>query len=419
MSGGDTVRPFRRSGPAPTPDRAVRQESLRSHNLALVFRRVVAAGSLPISRAELAASTGLTRATVSRLVEQLLAGRLLTEVDRAQRAPTGRPPVGLTLSRRGPAGLGLDVKGDYLVACVVDLTGAVRHLAFRPGPWAGRAPREVVAELATMAGAAGQAAAAEGLTVMGSTVAVPGPVDDRRVVRMAVHLGWRDVDLVELFARAHPRGALPVAVDNEANLGALGEMHSANGGLSDFLYVSGEFGIGAGIVLDGRVMRGARGWSGELGHMTVYPDGLPCPCGARGCLECYAGLSAILGAVGVGTDPAGSASAATIAAAADAGSPAVRQALDAAGTALGIAVGSLVNVLDVETVLLGGSYAVLASWLLEPLQAQLRVRVVSNGWSPVQVRPSLLGPEAPAIGAALTAVAEVRHDPHRWLAGLI
>ncbi len=119
-------------------DRApVRQRSLREHNLALVLRQVAAADRPP-SRADVAAATGLTRATVSALVDDLIGGRLLAEVEPAPRTGAGRPAVGLLLSAAGPAGLGLEINVDYLAACVVDLTGAVRRHETRPGDQRGR-----------------------------------------------------------------------------------------------------------------------------------------------------------------------------------------------------------------------------------------------------------------------------------------
>ena len=127
------------SPPPPDRDAPVRQRSLRTHNLGLVLRNVFAQPG-PVSRADVAAATGLTRATVSTLVDELLAGRLLAEVGAPPRTGAGRPAVGLRLAATGPAGLGLEVNVDYLAACVVDLTGTVRHRELRPGDQRGRAP---------------------------------------------------------------------------------------------------------------------------------------------------------------------------------------------------------------------------------------------------------------------------------------
>ncbi|MFD0748136.1 ROK family protein [Phytohabitans flavus] len=155
----------------------------------------------------------------------------------------------------------------------------------------------MLAEVAELAADARAHAEREGLAVAGAALAVPGLVTAHGVVRLAPNLGWRDVDVPTGLAALD---GLPVTVDNEANLAALGELHAGPAGPASFLYVSGEIGIGAGIVLHGALFRGARGWSGELGHVAVRPDGPACSCGARGCLEQYAGQEAILRAAAAG-----------------------------------------------------------------------------------------------------------------------
>ncbi|MEV4106106.1 ROK family transcriptional regulator [Nonomuraea sp. NPDC049695] len=393
------------------PEQPVRQENLRTLNLELVFRHIVSAAG-PISRTELATLTGLTRPTITRIAEELLAGHLITEAGLSHNGRAGRPRVGLTLSEKGPAGLGLDIRADGLAACVVDLTGTVRHMAFDPATYSGRGAPDVVAHLARMARAAIDAIVAEDLTVVTATLAVPGPVQ-AGTVQSAPELGWRGVDAQALLRAALHPVDLPITVENEANLAALGELYASDNRLDSFVYVSGGLGIGAGIVLDGRLMRGARGWSGELGHVAVYPDGDACPCGSRGCLEAYASLQAILGDEAA---PAGTTPDAAVTGRAEAGDPATIAALDTAGTALGIALADMLNILDIDTVLLGGSFALLASWLTANARAEIDRRVLTAAWAPITVRPALLGPDAAVIGAALTSIDQIRRHPTAWLA---
>ncbi|MFI6735273.1 ROK family protein [Nonomuraea sp. NPDC050451] len=410
---------FRLSGPRP-PEGAVRQEDLRDLNLKVVFQRILDAGS-PISRTELATATGLTRPTITRIAEELLAGRLITEKGVTHNGRAGRPRMGLTLSDRGPAGLGLDIRADGLAACVVDLTGTVRHLTFAPMPPTGRDAGAVLGSLIRMGCEAIEAATVKELTVVTATLAVPGPVDGG-VVRIAPALGWRDVDAGTFLADL----GVPCMVDNEANLAALGELYAGDDPVGSFLYVSGGLGIGAGIVLDGSLMRGARGWSGELGHVTVEPEGAACACGSRGCLEAYASTGAILGALPGATNGVVPGAAgdiferinpdSLITTRAEAADPAALAALDRAGSALGIALSGAVNVLDIDTVLLGGSFALLSSWLTDSVRAEIDRRVLTASWSPVTVRPTLLGPDAAVIGAALTSIDQIRRRPTTWLA---
>jgi predicted NBD/HSP70 family sugar kinase len=388
----------------------VRQGSLREHNLALVLRHVVASRRT-ISRADIAATTGLTRATVSALVDELVAGRLLTEVAPTPRAGAGRPATGLALSTEGPAGLGLEVNVDYLAACVVDLTGAVRHRTVHRADQRPRRPARVLTDLARLADAATADADRQGLTVAGGTLAVPGLVGDGGVVLFAPNLGWRGVPAGESLAAS--RG-LAVGVDNEANLAALGELHT--GSERSFIYVSGEIGIGAGVVLDGALLRGARGWSGEIGHVAVRPDGPECRCGARGCLEQYAGEEAILAAARLPGGPSGQRAIVELAGAAGAGRPSALTALDDAATALGVVLAGMVNLLDVDTVVLGGVYAPLAPWLLPGVEREIAGRVLTSRWSPVRVRASALGGDAAVVGAAGSVVRAILDRPARWLA---
>ncbi|MEV0004026.1 ROK family protein [Micromonospora sp. NPDC050980] len=399
---------------------AVRQGSLRELNLAVVLRRIAAADRPP-SRAGLAAGTGLTRATVSAVVDDLIAGRLVAEAEPAPRTGAGRPARGLVLAADGPAGLGLEVNVDYLAACVVDLTGTVRHHLVRRADLRPVSPADALARLAGLAAEARAAAVRDGLTLAGAALAVPGLVGDGGLVRLAPNLGWRDVDVPDLLA-GRPLveavdGVPPLVVDNEANLAALGELYAGPAGPRSFLHVTGEIGIGAGIVLDGALYRGARGWSGEIGHIPVQPQGRPCRCGGQGCLERYAGQEAILAAAGLpGAELPADTAATRLADLAGGGDPTTLAALADAGTALGVAVAGVVNLLDLDTVVLGGGYAPLAPWLCPPVVAEISRRVLTAAWSPVTVRPAVLGAQSAAVGGATSVVRRIVDRPVGWLA---
>jgi predicted NBD/HSP70 family sugar kinase len=194
-------------------------------------------------------------------------------------------------------------------------------------------------------------------------------------------------------------------VDNEANFGALAELWLGAGTPSDFLHVSAEIGIGAAVVVDGQLLRGTRGFAGELGHVPVHPDGPACACGGRGCLEQFAGEEAVLRAAGLEPREDG---VGLLAQRAGQGDRGVRAALHDAGTALGIALTGAVNLLDPETVVLGGALAGLAPWLLPALEAELTGRTAGPA-CPVAV--SRLGSEGPLLGAAHSVVRAVLDDP--------
>jgi predicted NBD/HSP70 family sugar kinase len=368
-------------GPLTAP---VRQAGVRAHNLALVLQ-TVAESPDPISRASVASATGLTRATVSALVDDLVTGGLLTEHAPAPRAGAGRPAIGLALAPDGPAGLGLEINVDYLAACVVDLTGAVRHRLITRADQRPAGAAASLAGLSRLAGEARARAEADGLSIAGAALAVPGLVAADGLVRVAPNLGWTEVDVPARLRATDALADLPITVDNEANLAAMSELRAAGGGRPSFVYVSGEIGIGAGIVLDGELYRGRHGWSGEIGHLTVYPDGRPCRCGSRGCLEQYAGQEAI-------GDRGG------------------------AGAALGIALSGVVNLLDVDTLVLGGIYAPLTAELAPAIEAELRRRVLTADLAPPELRAAALGPDAAMRGAAELVIRSVQDDPAAYLA---
>ena len=247
-------------------------------------------------------------------------------------------------------------------------------------------PLKVLDDLAALAREASRAPRRDELRVVGVGVAVPGLVDvGLRTLLRAPNLGWTQVAIgAELESRLGlPAGV--VAVGNEANLAALAELWDGVAlDLSSFIHVTGQVGVGAGIVIDGELYRGSRGFAGELGHMTVRPDGAPCACGARGCLETVAGLEAIRDRAGMKRrDGAGEyETAELLAQRAAAHDEAAITAIDEAAEALGIALSSAINLLDLEALVLGGSYTPLCPWLVPRVRdalsdARARVDVVA------------------------------------------
>lgn len=392
-----SARPADRDGRDSRNARAVpnpaRQASIRNANLALLYGLILDAPA-PLSRAALAAATGVTRATASALADALLEAGLVAEVSPPPATGAGRPAAGLVPAADGPAGLGLEINVDYLAACVMDLTGAVRATVISAGDQRDRAVPEVLADLA---GLARQAEAEAGLTLAGTAVAVPGLVEaPHGRIRSAPNLLWQDVEIGAELRRALPETPFEPVVGNEADFAALAEAHGvgADSGsdscsaLTDFLYVSGEIGVGAGVILDRELFRGARGWAGEIGHVTVVPGGVQCRCGARGCLETVAGLEALR-----------------------------RDGPQAAASALGRAAAAAVNLFDLPAVVLGGVYARPEYAELVPgVERALAEHVISARWAPVAVRVSRRGTAAAVTGAATAVIRRVHADPAAWMA---
>lgn len=375
------------------------QQGMRRRNLARVMHTVRAEG--PLSRATVASRIGLTRAAVSTLVDELIRAGLLEELGPERPGRVGRPGSALAVSGQGPAGIGAEIGVDHLAVCAVDLRGVVRARAVRHGTNRGRPPRPVLAELTALVGEVVAEAERSGLRAAGLAVAVPGLVGrDARTVVRAPNLGWHNTDLAP-----HLPDGMPLTVDNEANFGALAELWLGDGALHEFLHVSAEIGIGGAVVVDGRLLRGTHGFAGELGHVPVRPEGPPCACGGRGCLEQYAGEEAVLRAAGLAP---GENRVEVLAERAAQGDKGVRRALRDAGIALGIALTGAVNLLDPEAVVLGGALAALAPWLVPSLERELAERTAGPACT---VSVSRLGSEGPLLGAAHSVVRAVLDDP--------
>lgn len=390
------------------------RETVRRHNLSLVLRAVRDEGE--VTRAGVSARVGLTRAAVSSLVEQLLESGFLSESGKTFSGLAGRPGTVLKVARTGVAGIGVEINVDYVSVCVVDLAGTdrvrlVEHLDNRGAP-----PDRVLGRAAGIAARALASAAEQELRPVGAELALPGLIS-AGTVRNAPNLGWTRVaaegPFAEALAALRPGlPPLPVRSENEANVAALAELWF--GGLGDvrsFLYLTGEIGVGGALVLDGELLRGAHGFAGEIGHVLVDPDGPECRCGSRGCLEQYAGQSALLRAAGI-DERAGAAGVAELERRARAGEDRAVTSLGQAGLMLGRVLSGAVNLFDPEAVVLGGIYRQLLPWLSPSAGGELSGRVVSGLWPQDGGRLRASSPAADAVrGAAALVVQDVLADP--------
>jgi predicted NBD/HSP70 family sugar kinase len=383
------------------------QRSVRRHNLGVVLRHVAERGAR--SRAAIAQETGLNKTTVSSLVGELIEFGLIRETELELRGTVGRPALPVELSGYGVAGLGLEVGVDFLAARAVDLSGAERHRGFVAGDNRGRPMDAVLDDLAALARDALGALADAGVAAIGAVVALPGLVDSTGRLLIAPNLAWRDVSVPEQLAGRLGAPPFPLRAENEANLGALAELWQGAGReLRDFIYVSGELaGIGAGIVVGGELFRGARGFGGELGHMTVDPEGDLCACGSHGCVETRASLWALLDAAGL--DPG--AGVQELAGCAESGDERALEALAAAGRWLGVGIASAVNLLNPRGIVVGGYLATLAPWLARGIEQELDMRVLSASWDGPRLVTSAIGAEAAVRGATALALRRVYEDP--------
>ncbi|ROR72397.1 ROK family transcriptional regulator [Bogoriella caseilytica] len=359
---------------------SARQSTLREHNLALVCGAIFA-GDAP-SRAGVAAATGLTRSTVSRLADELIQARLVAEQPAALGRP-GRPAVPLTPAAGTVAGLGLHANVDYLAARAVDLTGAVLAEERLDTDSADSHPPEVLARLAELGKAVRDRAEQAGATVAQAVLGLPGLVDPAGRLLVAPNLGWHEVRPAPLLAEEL---GVSVTVANDAHLAAYGIAREAPGrmreGWASFIYLAGDVGVGSALVEDGRVALGRHGWSGEIGHVCVDPAGPPCHCGARGCLEAYAGRRELE----------------------------TRPAAEVA-RALGIALSSALNVVDAAAVVLGTGFVPVFDQLRPGVEAELFTRVLGGPWAEVALHPAPDDALPAATGGAYRALEAVITHP--------
>lgn len=412
------LRSSSRSGAARPTTSPARQASLREHNLALVLTRICAAPTGQ-SRAHLARDTGLTRATVSELVDLLLQAGLVRELMPRAQPGAGRPAIPVIPAEHGILGLGVDIAVDHVAVCTVNLAGAVVSQRVIEGDFAGSDPDKVIAKAARLIQPTMADAAAMGARVAGACMALPGLVEPQTArLRHAPNLEWTDIPVADLLRESLDMPSLQVSVGNDASLAATAEvlLRSRRSDLrpcSDFLYITGEVGIGGALVRHGVLAEGSRGWAGEIGHTTIDRDGPRCPCGASGCLERYAGKTAVLARAGLPAQASWDQLQRQLAS----GDPTAQSALVDVARALGVASASALNILDMDTVILGGAYAPLADLLRPPMLAELLDRVIAVRFvgTEVFVEAALGGEHAALHGAGLSVVNAVLAHPADWL----
>src|SRR5579862_8548406 len=320
-----------------------RSETVRRANLSALARDVHSRGTR--SRSELGARSGLTRTGIGALVAELSARGLVSEERASPQGTPGRPSVLVQPNSDAAVVLALEIAVDSLAVAVVGFGGRVHYLHRVDRPRDRFSVDETVADLVELArGVRGRPPVRDALIGIG--VAVAGIT--RRAdgfVHFAPNLGWRDVPLGARLAEAFG-SRVPIAVSNDADLGVLAEhRRGAAVGTDDVLFISGEVGVGGGVIVDGRPLAGAAGYGGEVGHLPVNPAGLACHCGSIGCWETEVGERALLARAGRRPE-GGRGEVEAVLRDAAAGVPEAVAALDSIGRWLGFGLAGLINVLN-------------------------------------------------------------------------
>ena len=379
------------------------QSLVRTINLSVILNCL--RERAPLSRAQLAAITGLNKTTVSSLVSQLLHNQFVREIGQG---PTsfGRPGVLLELNPEAGTILGLEIGVDFILLMLTDFKAQVlwrweeRNGDNRDPEWAlGR-----VCELIEQAFAKSREF---GLSVLGIGVGIPGLVDvETGVVLFAPNLRWKDVPVRDVLRKRFP---VPIIVDNDANTAALGEKYFGAAQDSDiFVYLTVGVGLGGGVFIGDQLYRGHRGYAGEVGHMTLVENGMVCNCGNRGCWETLVSQTAVLNRVkraiqaGESTklvsDEDGSIVIGDVLRATHENDPVARAALQETGHYLGIGIANLVNVFNPEMVILGGILCRGGDVLLPAIQEVLKDRAFYEQYDEVKVSISTYGFDACVMG---------------------
>ena len=389
-----------------------RSETVRRANLSAIVRELHESG--PSSRSDLVARTGLTRSAIRGLIGELVVGGLAIEGPAALDGTPGRPSPVVRAEPHGAVVLALEIAVDSLAAATVGLGGRIFDLVRVDLPRGRSSVDDIATALAELATEVRDRLPSDE-TIVGVGVAVVGVV--RRsdgMVSLAPNLGWRDEPLGERLAAALDID-VPITLANESDLAALAEhRRGAARGVDDLVVIWGSVGVGGGIVVDGQALTGSAGYSGEVGHIPVNPDGLPCRCGSIGCLETEVGSTAILRRAGLSPE-GGHEAVDAVLAAAQRGEPAALAAFAETGRWLGIGLAGVINVLNPELVLLGGGLTASYPFVRASLEAELDRRVLRAARGMVRVMPTSLGVDAPLRGAAELAFEPLLNDPAAWL----
>ncbi len=407
MGLGDN-RPARRLGSNGTDSisaRTAQPELLKNMNRELVLG--LARQARVVSRAELARRSGLSKVTAAAIVDDLVKAGLLRYIGSGP-SQGGRPPLLLEYVPSSHLAVGIEFAHDEVIAVLTDLDAHVLREASRAV--SGRDPREVLSTAESLA--CELIANTAPSRVLGVGFASPGLVDvESGVVRVAIDTGWRDVHAAEVLGRGT---GLPAFVANRSKAAALAERwRGAEAGAYHLIYVFVGSGIAAGIVHGDTPYLGATSSAGELGHITVDPDGPLCECGNRGCLHVLAGEEAIarrarelargsqFGALieSVGGDVRLITADAVIDSALS-GDPLAKQAIDEAATYVGIALANVVNLLNPDVIILGGPTSRAGLPFLDTVRAEVQRRALSTPAGHVRIALSSLGKAAGAIGGA-------------------
>jgi predicted NBD/HSP70 family sugar kinase/DNA-binding XRE family transcriptional regulator len=376
-----------------TPPLGADQTIARKYNRAQILNRLRLQEA--VSRADLAKQIGLTRSTISRIVDELIAEKLVHETTSSQ-SERGRPGILLSLNPNGGSAIGLEIGVNFISILLTD---------FSPTPiWRDRIRLDqdddweaYIKKAEELIETAREIAENKGLPLMGIGVAIWGMIDHAKgMIHYAPNLKWRDIPLESKWNKLFN---VPVYIENDANASALGEYYfGAAKNIEDFIYLSMDIGIGGGIISKGRLFRGASGFAGEIGHMVIDQNGEICSCGRRGCLETKAGRRVIVKRYRDLTQE-NDMTLENIIQRGMEGDTVAKMIFSEVGESIGLGVGTLVNLFNPKCVILGWSlgqaYELLMPGILRSLEKSSLPELRTN----LKIKPSLNGSDDALLGS--------------------
>ncbi|SEP10969.1 ROK family transcriptional regulator [Paenibacillus sp. OV219] len=363
-------------------------------NTAIVLEAVLR--HAPLSRAQISERTGLNKATVSSLVQDLIDRHLVVDIGPGE-SSGGRKPNMLLFHAKAGYAIGIDLGVNYIRGILTDLEGTV--IVERTLPLHTQQQDKVINQLIACIEGLKTAIPTSPYGLVGIGIGVPGIINDEGTILFAPNLSWSDVPLRTLIEE---RFGVPVTIDNEANAGAQGEQkYGAGRGIATQIYVSIGIGIGSGIILDKELYKGASGFSGELGHLSIEAGGKPCRCGNHGCWELYASENALLEqAANAGYDD----DLDSLLEAAEQGKEDVIALFRGIGEWIGAGIANIVNIFNPNVVIIGNRMRRAEAWISEAVTESVSRRALAYHRGQLRILYAELGDTSAVRGAAHYAI---------------
>ncbi|KMK78024.1 ROK family transcriptional regulator [Alkalihalobacillus pseudalcaliphilus] len=372
------------------------QHVVKQRNKALILHTLI--DHYPISRASLAAQTGLNKGTVSSLVSELIDEHLILESGPGI-SSGGRRPVMLLFNQAAGYSIGIDIGVNYILALLTDLQGKI--VIEKKVEIDDTSLDNVLTHLFMVIDELFENTPKSPYSVIGIGIGVPATVNKDGEVLMAPNLHWRNINLKQMV---NDKYDVPVTIHNEANAGAYGEKRFGAGKLyKDLIYVSGGIGIGVGLIFNNELYLGEQGLSGELGHMTIQMDGPICNCGNQGCWELYASERALLQTAlkeGVISKDQLYGAFETIIDLAERGDERTLAVIHQLGKNLAVGLKNMINIFNPEQIIIGNRLAELKKWLHVDLERQLKSSKLTNPEAVTKLQFSELNKRSAALGVA-------------------